>query len=306
LQRQPHSFLRRARAQAEAHYYSILQERDCSFVPLVGSYKLAHFAAADACELRDTLLKTHSPVMVRRILTTLSGIFADAKERGKHGGDNPVANMRRRHAKSTERKSSCDKRRLRVGVDIPTPQEVAAIINNASPHDRTLFMVAAFAGLRASELRGLRWGNVDFTKNEITVCERADKFSEMGATKSRSGHRAAALPRALVTALKEQRLRTHGEYVFPSVRGCILSLTEIVRALKAAGVVSKDGSAKYTGMHTLRHFHASWCIARGGDAASDLPNWTFRSALHLAEGPAFAVPRGLLAAIVSLPFFLDR
>jgi len=33
----------------------------------------------------------------------------------------------------------------------------------------------------------------------------------------------------------------------------------------AAGVLTKAGKAKYTGMHALRHFYASWCINRRED-----------------------------------------
>jgi integrase len=39
------------------------------------------------------------------------------------------------------------------------------------------------------------------------------------------------------------------------------------RTMKAAGVVTPEGKAKYAGMHSLRHFFASWCInpvSRGG------------------------------------------
>ena len=38
-------------------------------------------------------------------------------------------------------------------------------------------------------------------------------------------------------------------------------------AVRAAGVVDKDGKPKYSGLHALRHFYASWCInprERGG------------------------------------------
>jgi integrase len=39
----------------------------------------------------------------------------------------------------------------------------------------------------------------------------------------------------------------------------------------AAGVVTKDGTAKYTGLHSLRHFYASWCINRTKDGGLGLP-----------------------------------
>ena len=35
-------------------------------------------------------------------------------------------------------------------------------------------------------------------------------------------------------------------------------------------MVSKEGKAKYTGMHALRHFYASWCINRREDGGLGL------------------------------------
>jgi integrase len=53
-------------------------------------------------------------------------------------------------------------------------------------------------------------------------------------------------------------------------------LTDIVRrsfqpAQVAAGVVDAKGRAKYGGLHTLRHFYASWCINREVDGGLELP-----------------------------------
>jgi len=39
----------------------------------------------------------------------------------------------------------------------------------------------------------------------------------------------------------------------------------------AAGVIAKNGSAKYSGLHALRHFYASWCINRRVDGGLELP-----------------------------------
>jgi integrase len=38
-----------------------------------------------------------------------------------------------------------------------------------------------------------------------------------------------------------------------------------------AGVVNADGRAKYTGLYSLRHFYASWCINRRADGGLELP-----------------------------------
>ena len=50
-----------------------------------------------------------------------------------------------------------DRRKLRVGVDIPTPDEVRRMIEAAHGRQRALLVTACFTGLRSSELRGLRW-----------------------------------------------------------------------------------------------------------------------------------------------------
>jgi integrase len=34
-----------------------------------------------------------------------------------------------------------------------------------------------------------------------------------------------------------------------------------------AGITDAKGAAKYTGLHALRHFYASWCINRRADAS---------------------------------------
>src|SRR5262249_33862441 len=42
-------------------------------------------------------------------------------------------------------------------------------------------------------------------------------------------------------------------------------------ACVAGGIVKQDGTAKYTGLHALRHFYASWCINRVEDGGCGLP-----------------------------------
>ena len=41
-------------------------------------------------------------------------------------------------------------------------------------------LTAIFTGLRASELRGLRWNDIDLMRNELHVRQRADRFSVIG------------------------------------------------------------------------------------------------------------------------------
>jgi integrase len=116
-------------------------------------------------------------------------------------------------------------------------------------------------------------------KAELHVRQRADKFNTIGKPKSARGQRMVPLPPIVVNTLREWKLvcpKSELELVFPTGAGEIEYHSNIVtRGLApvqvAAGVVTKDGKAKYTGLHALRHFYASWCINRKEDGGLGLP-----------------------------------
>jgi integrase len=150
-----------------------------------------------------------------------------------------------------------------------------------------LLLTAIFTGLRASELRGLRWADVDLDKRELHVRQRADRYLAIGSPKSEAGERTVPLTPIVVNALREWKLvcpKNELDLVFPSKRGRVQHLAVIVTrglvpTLIAAGVTvtgtNGDGTqivrAKYTGFHSLRHFYASWCINRRADGGLELP-----------------------------------
>jgi integrase len=83
----------------------------------------------------------------------------------------------------------------------------------------------------------------------------------------------------VVKALREWKLACPKgplDLVFPNRHGEIADYLNIVRRglipiQIAAGVTDKHGKAKYTGLHALRHFYASWCINRRVDGGLELP-----------------------------------
>ncbi len=135
-------------------------------------------------------------------------------------------------------------------------------------------LTAVFTGLRSSELRGLRWSDVDLKQGELHVRQRADRYGVIGKPKSEAGHRTAPLGPMVLNVLREWKLACpKGErgLVFPAPEGGVALHNNVVRALMAAvrraGLITSCGQPKYTGPHALRHFFASWCINpldRGG------------------------------------------
>jgi integrase len=242
-------------------------------IPLLGAIKLSQLTVPMVRAFEDSLRKNRSAAMVRKIRCSLGSILADAQERGLVG-QNVVRSLRR------HKESRRDKRqgKLKIGVDIPSPDEIRKIIVTLGRW-RPLFLTAIFTGLRASELRGLRWIDVDLNRGKLHVRQRADRFNIIGRLKSEESERTIPLPPIVINTLREHRLACpKGELglVFPNGKGNVENYSNITKrglfpALIAAGVVNADGRPKYTGLHALRHFYASWCINRRVDGGLELP-----------------------------------
>jgi len=271
--------------------------------PFIGATLLSRLTIPAVREFEDTLRSDgRSTAMVKKVLGSLGAILSDAQERGL-ATRNPVRDMRGTRRKGKEKQAEKRlKGRLKVGEDIPTREEIKAIIAALEGRWRPLLITAIFTGMRSSELRGLRWQDVDFDNRSISVHQRADEFGEIGRPKSDAGERSIPIPPMAINALKEWKLacprRESGakddadepimelHYVFPNGLGKLESHANIVnRGLipvqLSAGVTvpsdkkDKDGNtvmaAKYTGLHSLRHFYASWCINRTQDGGLSLP-----------------------------------
>jgi integrase len=248
-------------------------------VPLVGATKLSRLTLPAVRLFEDALAKDRSPAMVRKVMRSLGSILADAQERGLVA-QNVVFNLRRNRRKDrTARVERRQRGRLKVGVHIPTLGEIRAISAHLEGARRPLLLTAIFTGLRASELRGLRWSDIDLKRAVLHVRQRADRYQQIGAPKSEAGERTVPLPPLLVNTLREWKFvcpRSALDLAFPNQAGRPHALTDIVRrsfqpAQVAAGVVNAKDRAKYGGLHTLRHFYASWCINRKADGGLELP-----------------------------------
>jgi integrase len=252
-------------------------------IVLIGATKLADLTVPKVREFEDELReKGRSPAMVKKILVCLSGILSDAMDRGDAAQN--VVHARRAHKKKGKNGHEArQKRRLEIGRDIPALAEIKSLLphlESGRNRERPLLLTAIFTGLRASELRGLRWEDVDLGKGELRVERRADRFRVIGPPKSSAGQRSVPMLPMVVDALREWKLACPpGELVFPGRRGQPIALQTIVHyhwhpAQVRAGVVTgkdKTARAKYSGFHALRHFYASWCINRKADGGLELP-----------------------------------
>jgi integrase len=267
-------------------------------VPYLGALKVSALTVAIVREWQDKLrngvpapgqreAEPRSPAMVKKVTTSLSSLLSDALERGKIG-HNVVRSMttnRRRQRKVEKRQ----KQKLVVGRDIPTPDEIDALLQSTmDARWRAFFLTAIRCGLRASELRGLRWQDIDFKKSELHVVQRADAHNTIGNPKSADSQRNVPIPPKTLAALREwktqcPKLDGRQHFAFPNGMGHVENHSNLidrglipswVRAGITVPVLDDTGkptlddagrpmvTAKYTGLHSLRHYFASWCLAR--------------------------------------------
>jgi integrase len=207
--------------------------------PLLGSVKLSRLTRPAVEQFADDLLAgNRSRPLAKKVLTSLKAVIKEATRRGL-AAQNVASGIAVKVAERHRRK-----------VEIPSPEEMKALIDGATGRDRTILILAALVGLRASEIRGLRWADVDFAQRLIQVRQRADTSGKIGSLKSVSARRDIQMAPLVVNTLREWKLASGGgELVFPGRRGGVTCHTVLREA--------------HGRMHRFRHFFASWLIDQG-------------------------------------------
>ncbi|MES1983543.1 MAG: tyrosine-type recombinase/integrase [Pseudomonadota bacterium] len=239
--------------------------------PKIGALKLTALTKPMVQDFRLELLQTKSRAMASKILRALSAILSNAMQIGAIN-QNVVATV-----KVGKTKREAEK------IIVPERADLKAMIRAASDTERPLILTAITTGLRSSELRGLRWQDIDLAAGTITVRQRADQWGEIGAPKSEAGKRTIPIPPELVAELKAWKLRSPISRLglaFPSSTGTPIRHNNMLRrtffplqvraglgrpAMDAKGKpkVDEDGTPVLTGkygFHALRHAAASGWI----------------------------------------------
>lgn len=147
-------------------------------------------------------------------------------------------------------------RRPRQEIEIPTTAEVQKMITGAKDTDLYIpLLLAAFMGLRRSEICGLMWKDVDVKKRQLHI-HSAVVRGEAGAyqtkqPKTAAGDRILAIPKSVADALAESR----------NLDPRVTQLTPDAITRRFERLLDKL-KMRYR-FHDLRHFHASMMIAAG-------------------------------------------
>lgn len=181
-----------------------------------------------------------------------------------------------------------------------TPAEVQKLAAHAADEqDAALYLTAAFTGLRASELRALRWRSVDFADSLLHV-ERG--FTDEGGEDLPKSYRVRSVPLMPQVALKltELRKREHftgdDDLVFCSVVGGVRDYDALYRRYLAA---QQRAGVRKLRFHDLRHSFGTMAVR--AFPITDVQTWmghadiaTTRKYVHYAPQPEAAAKLGAL------------
>jgi integrase len=139
------------------------------------------------------------------------------------------------------------------GKHFPSVREVGETLA-AYPEHYAMVATLAFSGIRASELRGLRWRDVKRGKNgggHLEIRQRANRFGTIGRVKSGYAVRDIQVMPLAINSLERLGRGKPDDLVFG----------QDDKPLNDDAMMALPPFAKY-GRHGYRHFHASWCLAR--------------------------------------------
>lgn len=244
---------------------------DLHIKPRLGELKLTALTKPMVQDFKLELLQFKSRAMASKVLRALSAILKNAMEIGAIN-QNVAATVKVGKAKREAEK-----------IVVPERVDLKAMIKSAGEKVRPFILTAITTGLRSSELRGLRWQDIDLAAGTITVRQRADEWGQIGPPKSEAGKRTIPIPPELVAELKAWKLRSpisRLDLAFPSSTGTPMRHNNMLRRVffplqvkaglgvlhldaKGNARVDEDGQPILTGkygFHTLRHAAASGWI----------------------------------------------
>lgn len=215
-----------------------------------GEREMSEISVDDVEQLRSDLLDTLSRRTAQKTLVLLHGLFRYAVRRKWIVG-NVVADVEPVSV------------RRRTEFAVLSPAEVQAIAREAADEQlRVVILVAAFTGLRLSELRGLCWRDVDFSNRLVHVRRKhfGAKDAPQGPPKS---HIARSVPlidlaaRALEDLSRRERYTGAADRVFCDPLGEALydgGIRDGLYDAMAAAEIDRDrGAGKEFVFHDLRH-----------------------------------------------------
>ena len=148
---------------------------------------------------------------------------------------------------------------------IPEEQLQAFLAEAKATGVYEMYYIELATGLRRGELLGLKWQDIDWKNAIIKVrrqIARVDGQIVETPLKTKNSYRTVTISPQAIEVLKQQKAKTHDQYVFPSPNGGPISPDSVNNTLKR--VLARAGIPKVR-FHDLRHTFATIALQNGVD-----------------------------------------
>jgi integrase len=221
----------------------------------LGEIRLRDFRTVNGQRILRDIAESNADVghkTLQRIKSFLSGAFKHAKREGFLDGENPM------------RDTSAPGKPEKFQGEVYTMAEIERIADSVGSDIRSLAVisVAAFAGLRLAEIRGLRWS--DYDGNTLTV-RRAVWRTHVGPVKTPSSQAGVPVLPILKRVLDDYRNRVIAskkgggldDYMFAGERrGAPLNLANLARRVIIPAMqkaeAEREEPLRWKGWHSFR------------------------------------------------------
>jgi integrase len=230
-------------------------------LPYIGEIKLTKLTKVRVEQFCDELLEDHPPKRAARALLYLKMAISEAQRLGK------IAKNVAQEVKLEESD------RHEETVTVLSKRELNDFLDAADkiPGRTRALAYLLIHGLRASEIRGLPWRNVDLEHGTVYIGQRADRWCKIGPTKTKHSKRTIDLTPDAQMALADWEKESSGqELVFQTSSGRPLCYEDVITCIfdplmRAAGLTKNvDGEIKHRyALHAFRHTTASIWIEHG-------------------------------------------
>lgn len=216
------------------------------------------------------LEKAYSRAYVSKLYYTIKKIFAYAVQED-YLEINPMDKVRR----------TVNKDEVKKEMMIWEPRQFETFIQYVSDDTYAMFFKFLYLmGTRRGETLALKWNDIDFDKNTVSIYKSISKkvSDNHGITspKTKNSIRNISMPGSLKTALAEWKMQQEKLYGFND--GCFvfgfdrpLAFTSITRQMEKALKKAKDKGHELPRIriHDFRHSHASYLINNMSDKFTD-------------------------------------
>lgn len=256
------------------HYEGVCLTLNKYTLPALGDKALCEISKADILEFRSSLSKVTkkngdglSSCRINHIITPLRMILNEAANRFEF--TSPYHGIKSLKVPKTD-------------VEPFSLEEVKLIIDSVRSDFKNYYQVRFFTGMRTSEIDGLQWQFVDFTRRQILV-RQAFVLGELVDTKNNGSFRVIDMSNIVYEALQRQKESTgQYEYVFCNRNGKPLEQNNVCKRVW-------HPLLQHLGLRKRRPYQTRHTAATLWLASGESPEWIARQMGHTTTEMLFRV-----------------